>query len=312
MCVHIIVRKLTSLYTHTHPLYGVCETRVQHIKEELTPLTPVVMVGKVKTKSIGVHLLEQVCNAQLTVPMLARALGMWLGDLERIMVENDPPPTFVADLVACTKQAWMLGVPELEPDQVWRWIADYDVADSTERVTVTDGDWQELPVLTTADPDPGTDRLAWCIRTQAFTMAAYEATWRIRNGDLTPEDEIRPTRWRPHQETVNGVRLMVWRWNPLNKSRGGRPAPLRFNLPPIVSLESSVKQEFRRRIRVILERGIAAGLTQVTAQDVAQALHGRPNLGSNTMQAIRNAMKDLGWVYVPYDKIWKLATSNSV
>lgn len=268
------------------------------------------------TKSLGIQILEHICTDHLTVPILARALGMGLADFESKVLRDSNPPNneMVKNLAELTNHTLAFKSSQVTEDQLWKWITDYDVADRSIRVTVNTGTWKEPPVTVPLPwmlPSQGAanaarpSRVEWVLEHPAFTLeACKQAHPGISEGDLTLD--LRALRWHPMQEMVNGDVLMVWRWNPLKLPRPpGRPTTSIFQQEPDVDMAPHFLRVRQNQVKAILDNRLAAGQTSVSVQDIARE-HLRYEVKSErTLQAMRNTMTQVGWAYNKYDKVWR-------
>lgn len=264
------------------------------------------------TKSFGLHLLEHFCKNGLTPPILARAIGVWTGDLERVMAENNPTPDMLSNLVQLSAHAWLFGVDVLTQEQVLKWVEDWDAADPKDRTTVTESTWEEPELLSKPDYSPGIDKKAWLIKNPVLTLEAWKSTWQYFGEGVTAEEMLRSFRWYPMQEYRKGH---VWRWNPLKvgRSRGKpndyfQPSVYFPKKDPVNDTPLPLRNARRDRVQTILSRIVTTGAEQVKFQAIVRAYYGRDVKNSKMLQDLRNAITDCGWVYNMYAKVWEPKT----
>jgi len=222
----------------------------------------------------------------------------------------------VNDLAKLSEHAWTWGVDKLTPEQIWKWVADYDAADPKNRTTVTRSDWEGTPVLIDHDPNPGHDRRAWLQANPAFTMKAWAGTWPKQYMDMEPEILLNSLHWYPmleYRKSDSGKSKTihsVWRWNPLKKhTLTGRPykhyqTPSERNTP-IKSITPHLIKLRRERTAKVLSDYIKAGIYQVKFQDVVVAYHGKFISSTKIQQVLRNDMTYLGWEYNSSSRKWE-------
>jgi hypothetical protein len=243
--------------------------------------------------------------------MVARAIGVWTGTLEKAMVLNDPTVEMVDLLAKLTDpmqaNGWLHGIAPLTVQEIWKWVADWDVEEPDNRTTVTESTWDEPEPLKGYDPEPGDDRIAWLRRNPVFTLEYWKKTWGTSKS-VSPEDILRSYRWYPMQEFQHGV---VWRWNPLKLPRPtGKPVSNYLRSPASsaagdVSMRPALLHMKKSRVQAILDAATAAGFQQATTQEVAQVFYGRTVKNTKTLQSLRNEMAACGWEYNMYDKVWR-------
>lgn len=229
---------------------------------------------------------------------------MWLGTLESIMVYGNPENALVDKLIELSSNpgVWMYKIQPLAKEEIYQRILDWELAEKKEdRTTVTESTWSEPAVLTDPDLTPGSDKVEWLRTHPVFTIDAWKQTW--GHSTRAAEDYLIPKRWNPHRELHDAKVLTVWRWNPLRaKQPSGRPIAPFFQPKSDASVPAKY---FKQKLQGILDAGVAAGVTQVKIQEVAQVYYGRVPTTSNTLQRLRHKMVECGWEYNMYDKVWK-------
>ena len=307
---------IAHVLTRTSPAYGFVKTEIVEYDFErwgglhtLDKLIGRDYSGRHMKKSFGVELLERVCINGLTPPILARALGIWLGELELAMVWGTPTPEMVEHLAEITTGMGAV-IFDLQPwsvDEINRVVAEYDAAPVDQRVTVTESTWTEPRVLEVPDMAPGNDKRDWLRSHPAFTIDAWKRTWGHTADDA--EMYLKPLRWNTHRELVGISNILVWRWNPLKLTRpAGRPAKLYFE-PIQPTARATIQWRMKTRLQKILAEATAAGVTQAKIQEVARVLYGREITNNGTLQKLRDNMTECGWEYNMYHKVWRPTVS---
>lgn len=244
------------------------------------------------------NLLDNFCHDKLTVPVLARAVGEHLGQLEQWMLGVPPPEALIERLAAVSEHAWCWGVRQFTPGEIETWIT----SNPTEVVTETP--WEEPPVAQhhEIDPNPPT-RLEWLLKNPAVTLSCYKSIWKLRAGPgWDPIDELQTLRWHSAQEKIGGEVKAVWRWNPLEIARPRGKAPVRPLRTTI--LNQAIVQARRAKIISFLKNKLAAGVYQVKIQEVSNAVYNK-EVKDPYLQVLRNDMTALGWNYSTSSKMWR-------
>jgi hypothetical protein len=269
-------------------------------------------------ESFGQKLLKHFCAESLTVPALARAIGVHTSTLEKAMAENKPSTEIVDTLaLLSTKNLWFYGIAEITSDAIWQWVVAWNQAAPENRTTVTLRTWDMNPaVRDRPDPNPGTDVNDWLRRNPVFTLDAWMETWNYGISDAV--EALHAANWYCTQEWQSKV-TNVWRWNPLKKKRkrGRPPEPYVFQerlpSPPdiynCVSMRPATKSLHKGKLHKILATLRASGCNQVNIQEVALLFHGRKVSSSMSLQRVRDNMTACGWEYNMYDRVWRPRTS---
>ncbi len=258
-------------------------------------------------KSIGLQIVEQICRGDLTVPILARAMGMWLGEFERLMVENQFSPEDLKLLAKVSQGAWTIGGCEVDVATLESWQLAYADAADGNRVTITQdlAIWEEPGVK--VDPEFTTilKPEVWVRVNPAFTLVAYE-----RNADayntkpVSARTALRLRRFAPSQETINGVQCQIWRWNPEGVKRpvGGRPQYFQHKSLDGISVRPSLVDDKNTKVAHFLKHYESIG--HVTLEQVAFDYYGYKVKGKKSLATISAAMKAAGWNYNQVSRRW--------
>ncbi len=258
-------------------------------------------------KSFGLHVLEKICLGHLTVPILARALGAHLGQFECWMENGSPPSGVITNLAHLTRLAWIWGpIKEYSDREIAAWVKDYECAEMSDRVTITETPWEEphLAKWQEIDPNP-TTRQEWLIVNPVVTLECYRSTWVLKAGPgWDPKDELHQRGWRASQEMEEDKKVTVWRWNPLELSR-----PL--GKPPGRLLKSKEREpvnvtNFRHnKIAQYLLNKLEAGIELVTIQEISILTHNKI-LKDPYLQVLRRDLTALGCRYDSGLKKWRI------
>lgn len=257
-----------------------------------------------KVPSIGKYLVDNFFTEYLTPPIVARAVGMHLGEFEgSVLWKNVVPEITLKRLVALSYKTFFFrpDADVLDEGVLLAKIKLYDEAPEEERETITECPWDE-PVIVQRHEAPDCTKLEWFKKNPVFTLEAFTSTWHYGKTN-TAKEELSGTAWYSFPERIEGVLRNVWRFNPLKLQRpAGRPVERPFNPTPKAENLDDMKA---RKVKDLLDKCRNGGLTQLSLPEVTKEIVGYVPRSQNVLQQWREMMTENGWVYNPKSKKWQ-------